>query len=127
MRARCLASPNQGSSAVDPTASVPLSPVAVSDENLKTPSKDSIHKYFTQCPQLTFSAQNCNSLNISTECDKQLVTLISITALCTDIIFLSDLRLNKGTAQTEKSEKFLPAIVTRVMTFTLTRLSLSAA
>jgi hypothetical protein len=103
MRSRCPASPNQGVSAVDPMASVPLLPAAVSAANT---NQETIHKYFTQCPQLTFSAQNCNSLNISTECDKQLVKLIAITALCTDIIFLSNIRLNKGTAQTEKIRKY---------------------
>jgi exonuclease III len=61
-----------------------------------------IHHYFTDCPQLTFSAQNCNSLNVSTECDKQLAKLVALTDLRTDIIFLSDIRLNKGTAQTDK-------------------------
>ncbi len=56
-------------------------------------------------PKLTFASQNCNSLNVSTECDKQLTKLIAITNLCTDIIFLSDLRLNKGTAQIDKIRK----------------------
>ncbi len=64
-----------------------------------------IHHYFTDCPQVTISAQNCNSLNVSTECDKQLAKLIAITDLRTDIIFLSDIRLNKGTAQLEKITK----------------------
>jgi exonuclease III len=87
MSARWFPSPNQ---------------VATSNE---VPSSLPIHNYFTQFPQVTFSAQNCNSLNISTECEKQLTKLIAITALCSDIIFLSDLRLNKGCAQVEKIRK----------------------
>jgi exonuclease III len=69
------------------------------------PLSNTIHHYFTDCPQLTISAQNCNSLNVSTECDRQLAKLIAITDLRTDIIFLSDIRLNKGTAQLEKITK----------------------
>jgi hypothetical protein len=45
-------------------------------------------------PKLTYSCQNCNSLNISTICDKQLKKIAAITSLDTDIIFLSDIRLN---------------------------------
>jgi exonuclease III len=45
-------------------------------------------------PKLTYSAQNCNSLNISTICDKQLKKIAAIISLDTDIIFLSDIRLN---------------------------------
>jgi exonuclease III len=87
MRARWSASPNQ-----------------VFDSS-EAPTPLPIHTYFTKFPQVTFSAQNCNSLNISTECEKQLTKLIAITALCTDIIFLSDLRLNKGSAQVKKIRK----------------------
>jgi exonuclease III len=53
-------------------------------------------------PNISYSVQNCNSLNISTVCNKQLAKIIAITALCTDIIFLSDLRLNSNTEQVEK-------------------------
>jgi exonuclease III len=48
----------------------------------------------TLCPQITVSSQNCNSLNISTSCDKQMKKLTAILTLCTDIIFLSDLRMS---------------------------------
>jgi hypothetical protein len=43
---------------------------------------------------LTFSTQNCNSLNISTNCPKQSKKIAAILALQTSIIFLSDIRLN---------------------------------
>jgi exonuclease III len=43
---------------------------------------------------LNFSAQNCNSLNVSTNCPKQVKKVAAILALQTSIIFLSDLRLN---------------------------------
>jgi exonuclease III len=89
MRTRWFASPNQVIASVE------------------APTPPPIHEYFTKFPQVTISAQNCNSLNISTECDKQLTKLIAITALCTDIIFLSDLRLTKGSAQVEKIRKIL--------------------
>ncbi len=56
-------------------------------------------------PHITFSAQNCNSLNISTECDKQLAKIIAITSLCTNIIFLSDLRLSGSMEQCNKIAK----------------------
>jgi exonuclease III len=56
-------------------------------------------------PYITSSIQNCNSLNISTMCNKQLSKLIAITALCSDIIFLSDLRLNGDTDAVEKISK----------------------
>jgi hypothetical protein len=56
-------------------------------------------------PSLTISLQNCNSLNVSTDCDKQLAKLIAITALCTDIIFLSDVRLNDDTVAIDKISK----------------------
>jgi hypothetical protein len=49
-------------------------------------------------PHITVAAQNCNSLNISTECDKQLSKIIAITSLCTSIIFLSDIRMG-GSAE----------------------------
>ncbi|MFO0001221.1 MAG: hypothetical protein ACK559_08825, partial [bacterium] len=47
-------------------------------------------------PLISVSVQNCNSLNISTECRKQLTKMIAITALLTDFIFLSDIRLNSS-------------------------------
>jgi exonuclease III len=56
-------------------------------------------------PKLTFSIQNCNSLNVSTVCDKQLTKIASICSLDTDIIFLSDLRLNSDAEHIEKIEK----------------------
>jgi hypothetical protein len=59
----------------------------------------------TNFPDLTFAVQNCNSLNISTVCSKQLTKIIAITALCTDIIFLSDIRLNSDPEHVEKIKK----------------------
>ncbi len=56
-------------------------------------------------PNITFSVQNCNSLNISTDCDKQLAKLIAITALCTDIIFLCDTRLKNDSSSIDKISK----------------------
>jgi exonuclease III len=50
-------------------------------------------------------SQNCNSLNISTECDKQLSKIIAITSLCTSVIFLSDLRLCGTPEQCNKISK----------------------
>jgi len=49
--------------------------------------------------------QNCNSLNISTVCSRQLAKICAITALCTDIIFLSDIRLNSNPEHIEKIKK----------------------
>jgi exonuclease III len=49
-------------------------------------------------PPLSVAAQNCNSLNISTCCDKQLKKLVAITCINTCIIFLSDLRLGNNKA-----------------------------
>ncbi len=43
---------------------------------------------------MSFAIQNCNSLNISTNCPKQLKKIRAITDLDTDFIFLSDIRLN---------------------------------
>jgi exonuclease III len=45
---------------------------------------------------LSFSAQNCNSLNVSTNCPKQLKKVAAILALQTTFVFLSDIRLNLG-------------------------------
>jgi exonuclease III len=56
-------------------------------------------------PQFTISCQNCNSLNISTECDKQLTKIISITSLLTNIIFLSDIRMGGTSDHCEKITK----------------------
>ncbi len=51
----------------------------------------------TMLCNISIAAQNCNSLNISTTCPKQLKKLYSITELGTDLIFLSDLRLSNNT------------------------------
>jgi exonuclease III len=46
------------------------------------------------CPRLTFSAINCNSLNISTISSfHHKLKIYGITKLRTDIIFLSDIRI----------------------------------
>ena len=43
---------------------------------------------------LSLGIQNCNSLNVSTNCPKQLKKIKAIADLNCDVIFLSDLRLN---------------------------------
>ena len=56
-------------------------------------------------PLLSISAQNCNSLNISTECHRQLSKMIAITTLLTDIIFISHLRLTNSSEHVQRVEK----------------------
>ena len=59
------------------------------------------HSIITLCnsllSNLTLCIQNVNSLNISTNCPKQLKKINAISALNSDIIFLSDTRLNTTT------------------------------
>ena len=43
---------------------------------------------------ISFACQNCNSLNVSTSCPKQLKKIKSIVDIDTDVIFLSDIRLS---------------------------------
>jgi len=45
---------------------------------------------------ISVSIQNCNSLNVSTNCPKQLKKLSAITSLGSKIIFLSDICLNNS-------------------------------
>jgi exonuclease III len=45
-------------------------------------------------PNITFASQNCNSLNISTNCPTQVSKVAAILSLQASIIFLSDVRLN---------------------------------
>ncbi len=56
-------------------------------------------------PKLSYSLQNCNSLNISTVCDKQLKKIVAITSLETDIILPCDIRLGMDTEQIERISK----------------------
>jgi hypothetical protein len=44
-------------------------------------------------------------------CNKQLSKLIAITALCSDIIFLSDLRMNDDNDAADKISKILIAVL----------------
>ena len=44
--------------------------------------------------EVSFSSQNCNSLNVSTSVRNQAAKIVSILNMDTDIIFLSDTRLN---------------------------------
>jgi hypothetical protein len=44
--------------------------------------------------KLTFATQNCNSLNVSANCPKQLKKIAALLSLSASIIFLSDTRLN---------------------------------
>jgi hypothetical protein len=56
-------------------------------------------------PHITLAVQNCNSLNISTECDKQLTKIVAITSLCTSIIFLSDIHMGCSSEHSDKISK----------------------
>ena len=56
---------------------------------------------------LSFGIQNCNSLNVSTSCPKQLKKVKAIIDLNCDIVFLSDLRLNKNPGVTDIEKSFL--------------------
>ena len=84
LRKRCLKSPNSAPSA----AHSALSLAAV-------------------LQNLSFSAQNCNSLNISTNCPKQSTKIKSIIDLDSDIILLSDLRLNNKDTTRDIEKIFL--------------------
>ena len=53
-------------------------------------------------PEITISSINCNSLNISQDCSKhQMLKIYGITKLKTDIILLSDIRLNSNIRKAE--------------------------
>ena len=52
----------------------------------------------TVLSNLSVGIQNCNSLNVSTNCPKQLKKIKAITDMSHDIIFLSDLRLSNSDA-----------------------------
>ncbi len=73
---------------------------------LAFPNTDLVsHRNYIQShlfPNIIFAAQNCNSLNISPDCNKQVIKLLAIISLCTDIIFLSDLRLNENIEKIDK-------------------------
>jgi exonuclease III len=84
--------------------SLPLSSTP-SDSMLLNETPNPNHNLNLNLPQLTFACQNCNSLNISTECDKQLSKIISITSLMTNIIFLSDVRMGGTNEQCKKIKK----------------------
>ena len=56
---------------------------------------------------LTFSAQNCNSLNVSTTCPKQLKKIEAITSSKSSVIFLSDLCLNDSETVNDLKNIFL--------------------
>jgi hypothetical protein len=55
-------------------------------------------------PLISIASQNCNSLNISTECRKQLTKMLAITALMT-VLILSDIRLNSSEVHIERIKK----------------------
>ena len=84
LRKRCLKSPNSVPSAARSALSLA-----------------------TVLQNLSFSAQNCNSLNISTNCPKQSTKIKSIIDLDSDIIFLSDLRLNNKDTTRDIEKIFL--------------------
>ena len=56
---------------------------------------------------LSFGIQNCNSLNVSTSCPKQVKKIKAIMDLNCDIIFLSDLRLNNNPCINDIEKTFL--------------------
>ena len=58
---------------------------------------------------ISISCQNCNSLNVSTSCPKQLKKIKSIVDLDTDVIFLSDIRLNNNENIADLESAFLNA------------------
>ena len=84
LRKRCLKSPNSAPR----TAQAALSLTAV-------------------LQHLSISAQNCNSLNISTNCPKQSTKIKSIIDFDSDIVFLSDLRLNNKDTTRDIEKIFL--------------------
>lgn len=61
----------------------------------------------TVLQNLSCSIQNCNSLNVSTSCPRQTKKIKSITDLCSDIIFVSDLRLNNSDSINDIEKIFL--------------------
>jgi len=56
---------------------------------------------------LTFVSQNTNSLNVSTQCPKQIEKIESIIESKADIIFLSDIRLNNSNNLPDMQNYFL--------------------
>ena len=69
-------------------------PSKVSSSRVNLTAANNIYGLASLLCNITIASQNCNSLNISTTCPKQLKKIYSIAELGTDIIFLSDLRLN---------------------------------
>jgi len=61
------------------------------------------------CLAISFGIQNCNSLNVSTNCPKQAKKLRSILDIGTDIIFLSDIRLNNAANVRDIENVFMSA------------------
>jgi exonuclease III len=91
--------PSNGFVSVDNTC-MNNSNIMPSAPNIFCPTAYSLNGF----PHITVAAQNCNSLNISTECDKQLTKIIAITSLCTNVIFLSDIRMCGSAEQCKKIE-----------------------
>jgi hypothetical protein len=60
---------------------------------------------FRDFPKISIGTQNCNSLNISTTCDRQLKKVSAICSMDNDIILLCDLRLNADVDHIEKIKK----------------------
>ena len=85
MRKRLLLSPNQATQGQGPLL-VPLAAVL---------------------QHLSISIQNCNSLNMSTSCPKQTKKIKSLIDLGSEIIFLSDIRLNNRETVNDVEKIFL--------------------
>ena len=72
-------------------------------------TKNCLNLAYLLC-NFTIGIQNCNSLNVSTSCPKQLKKICAISSMDCDIIFLSDLRLNNNSTVVKDLENvFLTA------------------
>ena len=60
---------------------------------------------------LSFTIQNCNSLNVSTCCPKQLKKIEALTSTNSNIVFLSDLSLNNSECVPDLKRIFLSGSV----------------
>jgi hypothetical protein len=80
-------------------------PIVTSNNMSSTSSCGIFSRLPCKIPHITVSSQNCNSLNISTDCDRQLSKIVALTSLGTSIIFLSDLRLGGRLEHVDKISK----------------------
>jgi exonuclease III len=64
----------------------------------RTSPEQSIQNGMNTIPDINFGIQNCNSLNVSVQLDKQAKKIAAILSIGAGIIFLSDIRLNADPA-----------------------------